>query len=469
MIVLSVTDILGRFHPLLVHLPIGILLLAVVLQWVSGTGRFSNLRPALPLVLLLGMISALASCLTGYFLSLAGDYDLDLVNRHQWLGILTAIISIVWYWMERRQVRDRYLQVSSLAVGALITITGHFGGALTHGEDYLSELLSNPEKPGPALAAIPDVQNALLYKQVVNPILEARCYSCHGPNKQKGKLRLDNPAAIQKGGEDGAVIVSGKPEESELIKRLLLSMDSKEHMPPRNKAQLTDQEISLLHWWVATGMDFTKKINEIPQPETIRPVLAALAKGTLAEPLPKSGEWPSAPVNPADSSLLNRLENSGIMVIPVSRTSNYLTANFISAISVPDSLYSLLGGLGQQLVSLKIDGQVFSDSAVAVIAGCRQLRKLFLTNGKLSDAQLTLLAKLPNLQVLNLAGTQVTVKGLGAFSRNKTLKRLFLYNSGISGGDWPALRQSLKAVALDSGNYQVPTLATDTQIVKAPK
>lgn len=469
MIILSVSDILGRFHPLLVHLPIGMLLLAVLLQWLAGISRFSNLRPALPLVLLLGMISALASCLSGYCLSLAGDYDIDLISRHQWMGILTAIVSVIWYWLEKRQVGNRYLQSTSLAAFALITITGHFGGALTHGEDYLSELFSNPEKPGPALAAIPNVQGAILYKDVVNPIFEARCYSCHGPNKQKAKLRLDNPAAIQKGGEDGAVIVPGKPEESELIKRLLLSMDSKEHMPPRNKSQLTDQEISLLHWWVASGMDFNKKISELPQPETIKPVLAALETGRLAEPIPKAGEWPSDFVAPADSAVLHRLENSGVMVIPVSRTSNYLSVNFISAISIPDSLYRLLDSLRQQVVSIKIDGQALPDAAIAGIARCTQLRKLFLTNGKVSEAGIAMLARLPHLQVLNLAGTPVTLKGLAAFSGNKALKRIFLYQSGVTAADWATLSQSLKGIALDSGNYQVPTLATDTQIVKAPK
>lgn len=469
MIVLSAADILGRFHPLLVHLPIGILLLAVVLQWLSGTTRFSNLKPALQLTLLLGMISAVASCITGYFLSLAGDYDIDLVERHQWMGILTAMVTGIWYWLESRKTSNRYLQVSSMIVFAAITVTGHFGGALTHGEDYLDELFSNPEKPGPALAAIPNVQDALLYKDVVNPIFEARCYSCHGPNKQKAKLRLDNPAAIQKGGEDGAIVVAGKPEESELIKRLLLSMDSKEHMPPKNKSQLTDQEISLLHWWVASGMDFNKKIREVDQPEAIKPVLVALQKGTLDQPLARAGEWPTAVVAVADTAFLKRLEKSGVTVVPVSRSSNYLTANFISAITVPDSLYQLLTGLRQQLVSLKIDGQEFTDSAINIIAGCKQLRKLFLTNGKISDKQMTILAKLPNLQVLNLAGTPVTAAGLKAFSGNKGLRQVYLYHSGVSATDWAELRQSLKGAVLDSGNYQVPTLATDTQIVKAPK
>jgi hypothetical protein len=216
-------------------------------------------------------------------------------------------------------------------------------------------------------------------------------------------------------------------------------------------------------------MDFNKKISELPQPETIKPVLAALETGKLAEPLPKAGEWPSDPVAPADSAVLHRLENSGVMVIPVSRTSNYLSVNFISAISIPDSLYRLLGNLRQQVVSIKIDGQALPDSAIAGIARCTQLRKLFLTNGKVSEAGLAMLARLPHLQVLNLAGTPVTAKGLAAFSGNKAMKRIFLYQSGVTAADWPNLSQSLKGIALDSGNYQVPTLATDTQIVKAPK
>ncbi|MCW3120141.1 MAG: hypothetical protein JWM28_4223, partial [Chitinophagaceae bacterium] len=76
---LSILDFTGRLHPLLVHLPIGILLLACFFQWLTANNKFAFLQPAIPVALFWGMISAVASCISGYILSDSGDYDADLV------------------------------------------------------------------------------------------------------------------------------------------------------------------------------------------------------------------------------------------------------------------------------------------------------------------------------------------------------------------------------------------------------
>ncbi len=113
--------------------------------------------------------------------------------------------------------------------------------------------------------------------------MQARCYSCHGTNKQKGKLRLDQQEFILKGGKDGKVIEPGKADESEMIERMLLPLSDEDHMPPKEKKQLTLNEISLLHWWINTGADFNKKVKELPQTERMKPVLLALQSGSADE------------------------------------------------------------------------------------------------------------------------------------------------------------------------------------------
>ena len=117
----------------------------------------------------------------------------------------------------------------------------------------------------PVVAAknITDVQEAKLYEDIVQPVLQTKCYSCHGPQKQKGKLRMDNPQFILKGGKNGEIVLAGKADESEMIKRILLPENDKKHMPPKQKPQLTEKETMLLHWWVQQGADFNKKVKEI--------------------------------------------------------------------------------------------------------------------------------------------------------------------------------------------------------------
>src|SRR5687768_17163865 len=249
---LSFSDLIGRFHPVLVHLPIGILLIGCFFQLLAFNQKYSFLRPAVPVLIFWGMIGAVASAITGYFLSLSGDYEGTIVNRHKWLGISTAVLSIllyVWYKVPVRETTRKWIAPGLII---LIIITGHSGGSLTHGEGFLAEGLESGKDKGPVLETIPNIQEAAIYADIVQPILQARCYSCHGPNKQKGKLRLDSREFIFKGGKEkeGKTVVPGKPGESEMIRRISLPLSDEDHMPLKEKPQLTQNEIALLRWWV---------------------------------------------------------------------------------------------------------------------------------------------------------------------------------------------------------------------------
>ncbi|MFQ5734548.1 MAG: DUF1549 domain-containing protein, partial [Planctomycetaceae bacterium] len=94
------------------------------------------------------------------------------------------------------------------------------------------------------------------FKKKVKPLLEARCFKCHGPKskKLKGGLRLDSRAAVLKGGETGPAAVPGKPKKSLLIEAI--NYDDLE-MPPRTK--LPKGEIAILTKWVQMGMPFSKE------------------------------------------------------------------------------------------------------------------------------------------------------------------------------------------------------------------
>ena len=91
---LSVTEFIGRFHPLLVHLPIGILLLALAFQWLSRKEQYKLPHGVMKVVWISGAFTALLSCITGYMLSLSGDYDEDTVAIHMWMGIAVAAVSL---------------------------------------------------------------------------------------------------------------------------------------------------------------------------------------------------------------------------------------------------------------------------------------------------------------------------------------------------------------------------------------
>jgi uncharacterized membrane protein len=464
---LSISEFVGHLHPLLVHLPIGILLLGCLFIWQSRKDRYAHLQPAINIILLLGMISSIASCVTGLLLSGSGDYDEELVSRHQWMGISVAVVSVVIYFLRRKFYQLASQLFFALLLTVLIFITGHLGGSLTHGTDYLSSPLKDIAGDTELVVRnkpIPDVQEALLYGDIIKPIFQSKCYGCHGTAKQKGKLRLDQPEWIIKGGKDGAVVVSGKSAESELIKRVILPREEEHHMAPKEKPQLTSAERSLLSWWIDNGADFTKKVKDFPQPEKIRPILISLQK---QDEEPKAfTEIPSTAVEKADEAVLLKMRKAGVVIMPVSQNSNYLEANFITVSAPGDSLISLLPELKKQLVRLKLSGVPLRDRDIVLIGECINIRRLELDHTGITDSGLVYLKPLTELQSLNLVSTPITAAGLKNLSSLKKIRVIYLYQTRIVKTDWKELGKTFSHVSLDSGGYHLPFIASDTVVVK---
>ena len=113
---LSITEFIGRFHVVLVHLPIGFLLIGLLLQWLSSKEKYQVSPQVIKVVMLSGMIAAILSCITGYLLSQSGDYDEDLVGWHMWMGISVAAISILLYAKINRGQFDMWQKVLSVAI-----------------------------------------------------------------------------------------------------------------------------------------------------------------------------------------------------------------------------------------------------------------------------------------------------------------------------------------------------------------
>jgi uncharacterized membrane protein len=139
----SLTEFIGRFHPVLVHLPIGMLLLAAIFQLISLKQKTASLGPAINITLFGGMMSAIFSAVSGYLLSTTEDYDASLISTHQWFGIAVAVISIGAYILNKLQ--NRYTKWVILIMTILVVITGHLGGSITHGSDYLTKVFSSDE------------------------------------------------------------------------------------------------------------------------------------------------------------------------------------------------------------------------------------------------------------------------------------------------------------------------------------
>ena len=251
---------LGRFHPLLVHLPIGGLVLLGLLELLAKLPRFKDAAQSNRLILALTVAASVAAALFGWMLSQSGDYDPQLLQWHKWTGFAVAGTCAVTFLLSRAG-RPRAYRLSLLATLAVLVVASHLGASMTHGRDFLTRYAPAPLRwlrPGSGGAPTAHrttvgLTQRRVFSEVVQPILLERCSVCHGPEKQKAELRVDSLEALLKGGKSGPALVPGHAGDSHMIQRLLLPLNDEDHMPPEGKPQPTPAELTLLEWWIDRG------------------------------------------------------------------------------------------------------------------------------------------------------------------------------------------------------------------------
>lgn len=468
-----IVEFFGRFHPLVVHLPIGILLLAFLFEWLSRKPQYAFLQEATELAFFWGMITSIVSCIAGYMLSLSGGYDETTLWQHKWLGIGVAVIAGLLWLFKKFSLPAIFQQVTTGLGAIMLAVTGHLGGSLTHGDDYLTQPLA-AAFGGEAASSkferkpIANVEEALVYQDVVQPILAEKCYQCHNNKKQKGDLRLDSPEAVQKGGENGAIITAGNAEKSKLYEYLTLPEGNDNHMPPKGKPQPTENDIALIEWWIQQGAPFDKKVAALQKTDKIKPILASLSSAGGGEnSTPSMPDVPADNVAAADPAAVETLRKLNVLVMPVSTGSNYLMANLVNQPTFNDQQVGALAPLANQLVWLRLGSTQLTDAGLKEIGKLQNLTRLSLEHTRVSDAGLEYLKGLKNLQYLNLFDTKVSDKGMQALTGLKNLHTVYVYQTQVTAQGVMTLQKALPQAQIDTGGYQKQLLAiADT--IKVP-
>jgi len=457
-------DFIGRLHPLFVHLPIGFLVLGLILFWWNEFSSDKRLVPALKPIFMLGTVAAIVSVATGFFLSWQDDYDTDSLNRHRNSGIALTLLSLYFWFLMHKKVEGRRPLYVSFSVMLLLVFSGHYGASLTHGSGFLfgSGTASSAFKP------LANAQEALAYKEVIDPILQQKCVSCHGADKQKGKLRLDSESAIRKGGKNGGAI-SKTPDDALMLTRIMLPPDDEEHMPPKEKGQLTKDQVALIDWWIRNGANFQAKVKDIPQDEPIRKTLAKLEGPGENEEVVAAEILPEA--DPAPAAMVDQLKKAGAVVVPVASGSSLLAVNLINLTDSSEQTWKALAAISEQVLELKAEGSKVNNGTISYFKAMKNLRRLSVAGSSINDSALTQLAGLESLQSLNLRGTKVTGSGLTALAPLKKLKALYLFQTAVDSNVMAQVKTKLPGIQMEVGQYNVPILYTDTTkvtVVKKP-
>lgn len=446
---------IGRFHPVFVHLPIGFLLLAFLFEICSRFKRFENLGSAVPFTLLLGFGSALTAASTGYLLSWDGGYGEDLLWTHKWLGISVLVISLCafilrqWFY-ENLQLKKLY---TFLMWGMVICLmgAGHYGGSLTHGSDYLVQYMPEPLRSitgtpvveAKSIKKIENLDSARVFLDVIHPILDTRCVSCHNPEKYEGDLLLTSYDEILQGGESGPAFEAGNAEQSELVKRILLPDRHDDRMPPSGKQQLTDDQKDLISWWVDLGAPMDEPISALDVPDEIMDKLNKLTVGG-------TDFLVRTEVSPPDTSLISEMNSSGeFRILRIAENSNFLQVKTGSGAENID-LYQL-SPLSSQITWVDLSGAAVSDSSLAALSSFENLTRLNLAQTGIDDTSLQHLQNLEHLEYLNLYGTNLSSDGLNHLESLTGLKSLYLWQTNVSKEAVEKLRGKLTEVYVDTG------------------
>ena len=258
----------GRLHPLMLHFPLALMLVTITI-YLSRKPLGIHQDEIFHTLFFISAFTAVFTALMGLFLSTEGGYDKDLLSKHQWLGVAVSVLTLV-VWILVRSEGTNVMRTAMMLVTVPVLIVGsHFGGVLTHGEDFLlgsTELIQEQ-------VVITD--SSVVYAALIEPILSSKCYSCHNDKKSKGELIMTSVEALMKGGKNGEVWIPGDPLNSHILQRLDLPEEDKKHMPPKGKTQVTEEEKELLYGWIKQGADTKKRFLDYPETDSFRIFLAS--------------------------------------------------------------------------------------------------------------------------------------------------------------------------------------------------
>jgi mono/diheme cytochrome c family protein len=295
----------------------------------------------------------------------------------------------------------------------------------------------------------------------IEPVFQQNCVKCHGPEKQKGGLRLDSKDTAMKGGKDGVAIVAGNAAKSDLYRRVTLPPGDDDIMPSKGDP-LTKAQTDLIRDWINQGAIW---------PEGVVAKAAAETPGASATP---TGFADLTPIKPsaAEVGAVAKLETAGVSARPIAMNVNWREANFHAlGTNVTDATIAPLKDI-LTIVDLNLAGTKVTDSGLQALDGLTNLVILHLEHTQITDAGLAHLKRLSHLSYLNLYGTTVTDKGLEELQGLGDLKHLYIWETKVTAEGATNLQKALPHLMISRGWENEPAaqkMATKTEEKKEAK
>lgn len=427
------TNFIGRFHPLLVHLPIGFLLMGILMEWYQRFRKTEKLSGLISYAWLIGGIGGFLAAFCGWWLGETGLYFENDLFLHRWIGIAIVIFSFVGWWLKKKPESHTKVihQLANFLILGLVLFEGHLGGNLTHGSDYLFEYAPDsirnmilPEKE--EITNLSKTETVYIYTDLVKPIFEEKCIACHNNEVKRGGLNMTSIDSMLANANKDPIFLGGNTAESELFRRITLPQRNVKFMPPVGEP-LTYDEIKIVEWWIEQGASPDAKVSDVIVHESVKPAL--LRKyGLDTNPKPY---YEMVSIAPLDSIKIKALEQNGFSVKSLGGDNPLLDIKF----SGDELTLEQLKGLepaAKHITWLSLAKTNITDEWLTAISNFENLTRLQLERTSITDQGIKALSNFKHLEALNLYGTNVSDSCLQDIEKIEGLKRIYLWGTKVS-------------------------------------
>lgn len=473
----------GRFHPLLLHLPIGLIAALAALEFLGALRRTPPPLTVIATLATLTQLAAAAAIASGLLLEQEGGYPEALADRHRNFALGFFAVCVVIGRLAKYEQRRGQLRAAIAVALALIAVAGHLGGSITHGDDFLFAPLerrapqngeqTTPAPTGPvaephaaeleasadvAQVAAPDAQppapTLSTFDEHIAPFFAQNCTACHGESKRKGRLTMHTREGLERGGASGPAFVAGNAGASLLVERMRLPLDDEEHMPPADKPQPSAAQIAMIEAWIAAGAPFEGRIELPVAPAVSAPTAQVESARVEFAPSQRDGSSAAASNSAPPAAALEALRKRLAHVQSVAQDDPLLWIDFAApAADIDDAqARALLEPLLEHVAELSLARTKVTDAIGELVARMPRLRRLDLRATAVTDASLAALAGAAELRELVLAQTAVSDAGVEALSKLAKLERVVLWSTRISASGAQALAASRPGLALELGD-----------------
>ena len=451
-------DLIGRFHPLFVHLPIGFIIIGLMLDFF-----FRNKKehlPVLSFIFLWAFITSIFSIITGYLQYEREGYAWESVQWHLVMGIVTMVFCLL-FLLKLKYETFKNLPKNFLFTGlsTSLLITGHLGGNITHGSDHLIEplppeikgLLGLEHKNNIIELDPKNYKNAVFYSDVIQPILNQKCVSCHNDKKTKGGLKMNNYNAIMEGGKNGLVLMINNSIESKIYKRMNLPIEDRYHMPPKSRIQPSKEEIELIKIWIDNSASKNTLVGDLPIPMKII---------SSFFPNKPNGIFPEKEEEAVTNIQIADLRHKGFLVVNIFETSHFLKVSCINIENFSDKSVEQLINIKDNIVELDLSSTNITDDIFEKIKNFKNLTVLKLDNTNISGEKLNILSGLSNLKKISLVNTPFDFKYISDFYKYPNLTHVNLFRTGKQNIQEISIPDSLKQI-FNLGDLKLEKISSD--------